>query len=407
MSHILNIKNSFEFDESITNIQHHSYNPYTNTYNNSEEIRIVIQQQDLYVLPHDSYLYIEGNVRIQQLVATATAEQRVCPNFVNNAAAFLFDEIRYELNGYEIDRCKNVGITTSMKGYTSFIPDDLQHMEIAGWDLSEERAAKDSLVNYCIPLKNIFGFFEDYRNIILNAKHELIILRSRTDTNAFVGDNDIAKINISKIQWRIPHVYVSDTEKLKLLKYIKRKQPIPLNYRSFELYEHPTLPQTDKHIWSVKTSSQINTPRYIIIGFQTNRNNRIKANKSCFDHCKLQDLKVFLNSVCYPYDNLNIDFAKDQYAILYDMFARFQKTFYHERSYSCPLLSYKQFKDISPLIVIDCSRQNESLKASVIDIRIEMQTRANIEQNTTGFCMIVHDNVVTYNPYTNIVNRMV
>lgn len=74
---------------------------------------------------------------------------------------------------------------------------------------------------------------------------------------------------------------------------------------------------------------------------------------------------------------------------------------------SAPMLSFTEFKNEAPLFVIDCSRQNEALKKSVVDIRIEMQTRENIPANTTGYCMIIHDNILTYNPYTNIVNRLV
>lgn len=403
MNNVLNIRGSVDFDDSITSKQFHSYNPYTASYNNCDEIRIAIQQQDLYLLPHDSYIYIEGKIEKDP---SAKAEDEV-PNFVNNAPAFLFDEIRYELNGIEIDKCKNVGVTTSMKGYLSFLPDDMNRMEIAGWNIDEHKKAEPGYVNYCIPLKNIFGFAEDYQNIVLNAKHELILIRSRNDTNIFYGDNNIVKFQLNKIQWRISHIQVSDSEKISLLRFIEKQKTVQMAYRSWELFEHPSLPENDKHIWSVKTSLQVNTPRYIIIGFQTNRNNQIKPDKSYFDHCNISDIKVYLNSICYPYENLNIDFDKQQYAVLYDMYAKFQETYYHDKLYSSALLSLSNFKTIAPLIVIDCSRQNESLKKSVVDLRIEMQTKKNIPAQTTAYCLIIHDNVVLYNPYTNSVNRMI
>lgn len=356
----------------------------------------------MYLLPHDSYIYIEG--KIEKDASAKTEDQ--CPVLSNNAPAFLFDEIRYELNGFEIDKCKNVGITTAMKGYVSFEPNDLKKLEIAGW-VTNTKPTVPGCVNYCIPLKILFGFAEDYQNIIINAKHELILIRSRSDTNAFHGDNNILKFTLNKVQWRIPHIQVSDSEKLNLLRFIEQKKSIQLTYRSWEIYEHPALPENDKNIWSVKTSSQINTPRYIIIGFQTNRNNQIKADKSIFDHCQISDLKVFLNSVCYPYESLNLDFDKNQYAVLYDMYTRFQECYYHDKLHAQPLLSFADFKSTAPLIVIDCSRQNDSLKKSVVDIRIEMQTKQYIPPQTTAYCLIVHDNMLLYNPYTNSVNRII
>lgn len=405
MCEILNVTGNVENDDSITGIQYHSYNPYTTTYDYNDQIRIVIQQQDIYLLPHDCYLYIECKIK-KRLVA-ADAVQPALAKFVNNAAAFLFDEMRYELNGYELDRCKNVGITTSMKGYVSFLPDDINHLEIAGWCVDEYKDNYEAKITYCLPLKYIFGFIEDHRSIIINSKHELIMVRSRSDLNALIGVSNNVNIEIEKIQWRIPHVQVSDHGRLKLMKHVEKKQPIPLNFRSWELFEHTSLPQTDRHVWSVKASSQINTPRYVIIGFQSARNNLIGRDKSRFDHCDLSDLKVFLNSEFYPHENMNIDFENDQYALLYDMYARFQRSYYHDRTRFVPFIKYNHFKIISPFVVIDCSRQNESIKKSIIDIRIEMQTKNNIPEQTTAYCLIIHHNMFTYNPYTNIVNKMI
>lgn len=337
------------------------------------------------------------------------ATGKIDSSFVNNAAAHLFDEIRYELNNFEVDRCKNVGISTTMKGYVSFTFREMTHLKIASWNIDKpEEVTNDGTYSYCIPLKSIFGFAEDYRNVIINAKHELVLMRSRSDVNIFRGNIDNIKFELNKIQWRMPHVQVSDSEKLKLLKCIEQKQPISMNFRSWELYEYPTLPQTDRHIWAVKTSTQLQKPRYIVIGFQTDRNNKIAKDISHFDSCGLTDLKVFLNSECYPYENLNINFDKNQYAILYDMYCKFQESYYCRDEAICqPLLDFHTFKSNAPLVVIDCSRQNEVIKNGVVDIRIVMQLSKSFAANTTAYCLIIHDNIFTYNPYTNIVNRSV
>lgn len=416
---ILDLRAPVGYSDTITNLEYHAYNPYTNSFGYNDEIRIVIQNQDLYVLPHKSYLYIEGTVNLNQPPpAAAGADQaavdaantaRDPPLLINNAAAFLFDEIRYELNGFQIDLCKNVGITSTMKGYISYTPNDSVRMANAGWNTYSNTQIGNGHINFCIPLKHIFGFAEDYQNILMNAKHELILVRSRNDQNAMFGRNDIATITIDKVQWRVPHVSVSDTEKLRLLQIVDKQLDVPLHYRTWELYEYPVLPRNDKQIWSVKASSQLNTPRYIVLGFQTNRNNRILADKSRFDHCQLNDLKVYLNSECYPYESLNLNFDNEQISVLYDMYVRFQESFYHDRPACCaaPTLTLEEFRNNAPLIVIDCSHQNEALKKGIIDIRIEFQTRRNIPANTAAYCLIIHDNLVSYNPYSNIVSRSV
>lgn len=111
MDNIIDIKNAnFKLDNSVTNIQYHSYNPYTTAFNQNDEIHIAIQNQDLYVLPHESYIYIEAS--FESIVTKPGEEATHSLQFANSFISFLFDEIRYEINGFEVDRCKNVGITT-------------------------------------------------------------------------------------------------------------------------------------------------------------------------------------------------------------------------------------------------------------------------------------------------------
>jgi len=48
----------------------------------------------------------------------------------------MFDEIRYELKGVEIDHNRNVGITSTIKNYVSLTYDKALIMRNAGWDIT-------------------------------------------------------------------------------------------------------------------------------------------------------------------------------------------------------------------------------------------------------------------------------
>ena len=62
MTDILNIKDEPIFDDRIVEIETHTYSPFANTtFGYSDEIRILIQQQD--TLPYESFLYVEGKLR--------------------------------------------------------------------------------------------------------------------------------------------------------------------------------------------------------------------------------------------------------------------------------------------------------------------------------------------------------
>lgn len=105
MGNILSVLKRPEFDTSIINKEYHSYLPYLQSFDNNDEIRIAIQNPDLYVLPSESYLYIEG-------FSQRESDHTVSPNIrlLNNCVAYLFEEIRYELNGVEIDNTRKLGI---------------------------------------------------------------------------------------------------------------------------------------------------------------------------------------------------------------------------------------------------------------------------------------------------------
>lgn len=395
---MLKIKSNISSDSSITGMEYHAYNPYTTAFGNNDEIRIAIQQQDLYVLPSESFIYIEGRV---------TTINPLNPNseWSPNHAFFMFDDIRYELNGIEIDRCKTVGITTTMKGVMSIEKSGSQSATLSSFARSGDVSENFS---YCLPLKMIFGFAEDYKRIIMNMKHELILIRSRNDLNCFMGGHDNNRIELSKIQWRIPHIQVDDYVKLQLLKQIDENKSIPMSYRSWDLYEYPELPQNQRNVWAIKTSNNLHKPRYVIFGLQTNRNAVIATHAGMFDHCNLSQVKLYLNSVCYPYENTTINFAQRKTSLLYQMYCKFQESYYHDRTGSAdPLLTWDEFIDQCPLFVFDCSRQNEALKNSLVDIRIEYEANANIIANTRAYCLVIHDNIITYNPYTNIVAKSI
>lgn len=104
---LLDITRQPMIDDCITKLQHHTYYPYTQV-KNGEEVRIVIQNQDLAVLPSQAYVYVE----LQFKRAAADGKFKAGLWLYINAAMFCFDQIRYGLNSMEIHKCMNPGITT-------------------------------------------------------------------------------------------------------------------------------------------------------------------------------------------------------------------------------------------------------------------------------------------------------
>lgn len=393
---LLDIGADPEFTNSITSYQYHSHKPYgSNSYKNNDEIKIAIHQQDLVTLPCESYLHINGKLSGKKADGTAATV-----SLVNNAIPFLFEECRYEISGVEISKTRNVGTSSLIKTLLSARKEDSNYLLNSCW-LGITKTLNTGEFSFCIPLKRLLGFFEDYPRIITYVKQELILLRSSTDYNAVVSSDAVSiDLSIEGIAWRLPHLTLSDESKLEMYRRVERDIPIHLAFRSLEIFEWPTLPLTDKHSWSIKSSLTIEKPRFVVLAFQTDRRNKINKNLSEFDSCSLNNVKLYLNSNYHPYDNIHGDWS-----LFYEMYARFQNSYYGT---DCsPIMDINTFKSNCPLYVIDCTKQDDAIKTSVIDVRIDFELREIVKPNTTAYCFLIHDTHMVYTPLSGSVRRMV
>ncbi|XP_050440008.1 uncharacterized protein LOC126845397 [Adelges cooleyi] len=392
---VLDITRRVEFDDRITKYEFHTYQPFSsNSLTNNDEIRIAIQHQDLYTLPSESLLCLQGSVVVTP--ATDTSDVTI----VTNGLMFLFDEIRYELNSVEIDRVRQPGVASTLKGYVTMQKTVHGRYANAGW--SANTTKKFDVV---IPLRLILGFCEDHRKLIINARQELVLHRASTDSDALTTNAAAASVVLDHVTWTVPHVNVNDSVRLQLLKALDAKKPLSIAFRSWELFSYPSLPRSNKHSWAVKTSTHTEKPRYVIVALQTDRKNKLATNSSQFDGCGLTTLKVYLNSESYPYDTLKIDYAGDKFSFLYNMYASFQESYYGV-PVGEPLFTAAEFKSTSPIVVVDCSKQNDFVKNAPIDLRIDFETASNVADNTAAYCLIVHDKIFEYNALTSEVHKI-
>ncbi|XP_050064227.1 uncharacterized protein LOC126553083 [Aphis gossypii] len=287
--------------------------------------------------------------------------------------------MKYEINGIQIQKLANPGITTTLKGYCSYNKTNITSHHNSGWDNDIKNANKDFIesgnFNGCINLKDLFGFCEDYKRILINCNQQLILNRASLDINAVkqYKNNEVVadapklkdvKINTTKILWRMPIVKVSDKEKIRLLKVVNNQKPLTCAFRSWELCEYPFLPQNTSHSW-----------------------------------------KVYLNSEVFPYEDFQSDFTRNKLATLYRFYVEFQKSYYGHDEVT-PLLNRTDFKNLCPIMVVDMIKQNDNVKMSTIDLRIELETDEAFPASTSAYCLILHDQIITYNPFNGEVRTL-
>jgi len=149
-------------------------------------------------------------------------------------------------------------------------------------------------------------------------------------------------LNMNNITWKIPHITPSDSTKIKMHDIIKSGTNLPIAFRSWDTYINLKLSNGTDHVRNVKLAASRERPRFALIGFKDNHH--LITNN-------LRNLNVYLNSETYPYDYLYLDFEKYRFAHLYEMYCKFQTSYYNRRE--SPLLSPTEFKTKAPTIVID------------------------------------------------------
>ena len=412
----LKVTESIMIDESIEEYEYHEYEPITGTnLNNPVEIRINIETQDLFTHPSESYLIIEGQLTKADGTAYANTDNVA---LTNNALMHLFSNIKYQFSGQEIESLFHPGQATTMLGLLKY-PDDFSKSQglnqlwykdtgttasienNAGFKIRQDYIIKSpdpkGTFSFRIPLRHIFGFCEDYERIVYGMKQTLTLVR-KSDDDAIFRDNvaGSGKISLTKVSWFIPHVLPADAEKLQLYKTIESKSTLPVGYRMRQC-DSISVPQSTSFTWRLSVKSSPEKPRYIVVAFQTDKDNNQKKNPSIFDNVDVKNMYVMLNSTRYPAVDYNLSFTKNQFSRIYGDVAAFRSKFYNmDELVSNPNISPPDYKTLFPLFVFDVSKQSERLKNSVTDIQIKMQFNNNVNASTEAFAIVISDKMINF-----------
>ena len=443
MADILQITEDIPVDDSIYEYEYKEYNPIAGADLNRGSIVLTIESQDIYTHPAESFLVIEGRLRRQTapnnpVDANDTLRYEVADfvSLINNGMMYLFSDVRYHLASHEIEVLQNPGHATTMLGMLKY-PDDFNKSQGLnqlwvpdGKDGTAEYRANNADYNigfgvrhnyisftsvpigtfsFKIPLKHFLGFCEDYRKILYGMQQRLTLTRTGDDNAIFrtVG-TDIGVVEIKRIRWFMPHVIPSDAYRLQLDKIIEKKEKIPVGYRMLQCDNSPVPAASRNFVWRLGVKSSPDIPRFIIVGFQTNKNNNQEQNPAIFDHLSVLNIYVTLNAKRYPDTDYNINFTENKFSRIYGDAASFRKKFYNmDELLSNPGINPSNYKNLFPLYVFDVTKQSEKLKTSVSDIHIKANFNVNPGDNTMAYAVIISDRLFHFvsdgSKITNIV----
>ena len=415
-SEILKFTEKPIIDESIQEYEYHEYEPQARTnLNSAGEIVINIELQDLFSHPCESYLVFEGRLTKDDDTAYANADAVA---LTNNGIMYLFSNISYRLSNQEIESVHHPGQATTMLGLLKYSDDfskaqglnQLWQKDTTSTAVVADNAGFRTRQSYLIqmptvkgtfsfriPLKHIFGFCEDYEKIVYGLKHTLTLVRKSNDDAIFRANAaDAGKVSLDKISWFVPHVLPADAEKFPLYKNIESKVSLPVAYRTRQC-DTITVPQATVFSWRLGVKNAPEKPRWIIVGFQTEKGGDQTRNPAVFDHVNLKNMYVMLNSTRYPAVDYNLSFANQQYSRAYGDASNFSVRYFGmdeliTRSNISPI----DYKSLYPLFVFDVSKQSEKLKTSVVDVQIRAFFNQAVPAGTQAYAVVISDKLLTF-----------
>jgi hypothetical protein len=219
--------------------------------------------------------------------------------------------------------------------------------------------------SFVVPLKHIFGFCQDYDNTVYGFNYVLTLTR-QSDNDAIVRDATVGagKVTLTKLDWMMPHVKPADDEKLTFFKTIQAKADLPVAFMARKC-EILAVNIATSFSWTLDSKSSPNFPRYIIVGFQTNRKGNQTKNPALFDHCKVKSIKAVINDSNYPEVDYVLSFENNRYSRAYRDAAVFStKLMELNELVTDSSIATDEYRDLYPLFVFDVSKQEEIMKYS-------------------------------------------
>lgn len=133
---------------------------------------------------------------------------------------------------------------------------------------------------------------------------------------------DVAKIVLGKTSWFVPMFYLLTSQHWLSTKPSKVNPSFTLDTEC-----DITVPQTTNFSRRLSTKSNPEKPRWMIIGFQSDKSND-QDNPAVFDHERLTNIYVMFNSVRYLAIDYSASFNKCRVARLYKEAADFRRKFF-------------------------------------------------------------------------------
>ena len=134
----------------------------------------------------------------------------------------------------------------------------------------------------------------------------------------------------------------------------------PVAYRTRQC-DMLSVPESTSFTWRLSVRTAPEKPKFIIVGFQTAKDDYKTKNPSTFDQVNLRNAYVMLNSDRYPTVDYNLSFANQKFSRVYGDAALFGVQFFGmDELITQSIIKPSDYKTLYPLFTFDVSKRKEN-----------------------------------------------
>lgn len=334
---------------------------------------------------------------------------------IDNFPAFLFSRIELRKHNTLIDSVDEPGITSTVKGLVSYSSGQKDTLASNGFISKFTGGGSFEALGTLGHLG--LGFFDHLRYPMYKGGFEITFTRAKDDnalyhwkgTETGAVEPADGKVVITSFVLRVPLVEYESSAKTQLiagLKSLSDKDSLIYQYFQWQCIEKKGVFGSSFGFDITGSYRNVNTPRFIIVALQTNRQNDQKKNPSQFDCVNIKNICVKINGHRYPQEMQNLDINNSCFRILYDQYLSFRKLYFGDTDV---YLNVSDFIKKYPLMVIDTHLHPVPTdRSSRNDIQVELDFANAVaspvaDTGTTAYVIVVSQSKFFYDITRNVI----
>ena len=238
-------------------------------------------------------------------------------------------------------------------------------------------AAERGHMYMMVKMSDLFGFVNDLEKIIFSLGFKLILKRNNNDRALFrvnAGADEIGNDgnrDIRDILWCVPSIDPSNDNRIIVQKGLSKTNNVDFSYYERKTF-YKNVPNATNFLFDLSMESGMESPQYIIVGFENNNVNEQTHDASTFDIMNAIECYCKIGSEFYPEDRMNIIYGTNIYYEAFKEIVSFNADYNGLPHNIKPYINQRTFKSNYRIYVFDTRYQSDHIGPQPIQLNFKV-----------------------------------